>query len=178
MVSAAVSRFRVGSPDGSVQRGTRKARPSAAMYLIIGLPILLGLTLIWQLGSMIFHVDFGARDPVAVSSVILEADPIGARLDFTVVDRAGEETTVNGDINISVREPDGALWNSTRHVSSSDFGPLLDGGLLDGRTGYSVVIPASDWARAPRRGGTAVATVSIARPDADPISVVADVRFP
>jgi hypothetical protein len=55
---------------------------------------------------------------------------------------------------------------------------LPDGGLLAGRTGYSVVIPASDWLRAPRRGGSATVSVSIQPTDGTPFSTVAEERFP
>ena len=123
-------------------------------------------------------VDVEQSDAVAVSRVSLEADPLGSRIDFVLVDRVGNDTTVNGDLNIKLREPDGTVWQTTRSVTASDFRTLPDGGLLAGRTGYSVVIPASDWLRAPRRGGSATVTLSIQPTDGTPFSTVAEERFP
>ena len=60
----------------------------------------------------------------------------------------------------------------------ADFVPLQTGGLLAGRIGYSVVIPASDWLRTPRRGGAASVTVIVQPTDGTAFSTVAEERFP
>jgi hypothetical protein len=49
---------------------------------------------------------------------------------------------------------------------------------MAGRLGYAVVIPASDWLRAPRRGGAATVTITVTPTDGTPFSTVAEERFP
>jgi hypothetical protein len=156
----------------------RKARRSLGSWIMIGVPILLIALFAWQIISPMLRSDITIRDAVGFSRVSLEADAVGSRIDFAVVDRVGHETTVTGDLNIKLREPDGTVWQSTRSVTAADFRTLPGGGLLAGRTGYSVVIPASDWLRAPRRGGSATVTVSIQPTDGTPFSTVAEERFP
>jgi hypothetical protein len=156
----------------------RKSRRSAGSWAIIGVPSLLLLTLVWQVGSSLLHTEIAVRDAVSVSQVSLESDPLGSRIDLVLVDRVGQDTTVNGDLNIKLREPDGTVWQVARHVSASDFGPVVDGGLLAGRVGYSVTIPAKDWIRAPRRGGAATVSVNVQPTDGTAFSTVAEERFP
>jgi hypothetical protein len=111
--------------------------------------------------------------------VTLESDPQGARVAFVVVDRAGSDTTVNGDLTVKVREPDGTVWQSNRTISANDFITLSGGGLLNGRLGYSVVVPAADWMRAPRRGGAATVTIIVQPNDGgEAFSTVSEERFP
>jgi hypothetical protein len=145
---------------------------------MIGIPVLLGLTFLWQIASTMLHTEIAVRDAVTVSRVSLEADPLGSRIDLVLVDRVGQETTVNGDLSVKLREPDGTVWQSTRHVTASDFKPLSEGGLLAGRMGYSVVIPASDWIRAPRRGGSASVAVNVQPVEGAAFSTVSEERFP
>jgi hypothetical protein len=187
MVAAAVStRVRAAVVTGgtgvshSQSQGAKvkKPRGSAATWVVIGVPVLLALTLVWQIGSSLVHTETAVRDAVAVSRVSLEADPLGSRIDFVVVDRSGQETTVNGELSIKLREPDGTVWQIARTVTSADFGPLPEGGLLTGRVGYSVVVPATDWLRAPRRGGSASVSISVRPTDGTPFSTVAEERFP
>jgi hypothetical protein len=149
------------------------------MWVIIGVPALLLLTFVWQVASGFMHTEIAVRQPVAVGRVSLESDPAGSRIDFVVVDRVGQETTLNGTLDVKLREPDGTLWQTSRTVNSDNFKPLPDSSLLAGRTGYSVVVPASDWVRAPRRGGTATVSIN-AQPNDDgtPFSTVAEERFP
>jgi hypothetical protein len=97
---------------------------------------------------------------------------------MVLVDRVGQQTTANGDIIIQLREPDGTVWQSTRSITAADFVPLHEGGLLAGRIGYSVLIPASDWLRAPRHGGAATVSVNVAPTDGTAFSTVAEERFP
>jgi hypothetical protein len=139
---------------------------------------MLVLLVVWQVGSSMLRTEIAVRDAVAVSRVSLEADPLGSRIDFVLVDRIGQDTTVNGDLNIRLREPDGTLWQTVRKVTASDFVLLPGGGLLAGRLGYSVVIPPSDWVRAPRRGGSATVSVSVVPSDGATFSTVAEERFP
>ena len=187
MVAAAIStRARATTVHGGTGAGqshgqganVKKSRRSAATWVIIGVPVLLALTLIWQIGSSLVRTEIAVRDAVAVSRVSLEADPLGSRIDFVVVDRSGQETTVNGDMAIKLREPDGTVWQITRTVTAADFGPLSEGGLLAGRVGYSVVVPATDWLRAPRRGGSATVSINVRPADGSPFSTVAEERFP
>ena len=168
----------VGQSQGQGPKATRRSRGSAAMWVIIGVPVLLALSLAWQIGSGLVRTEIAVRDAVAVSRVSLEADPLGSRIDFVVVDRSGQETTLNGDMTIKLREPDGTLWQTVRSVTAADFGPLPEGGLLAGRVGYSVVVPATDWLRAPRRGGSATVTINVQPTDGTPFSTVAEERFP
>jgi hypothetical protein len=145
---------------------------------MIGIPVLLLLTFVWQIGSNLMHTEITIREAVSVSRVTLEADPRGARIDLVLGDRVGQETTVNGDLTIKLREPDGTIWQTTRTVTAADFAPLQGSGLLNGRLGYAVVIPANDWVRAPRRGGAATVSVHVVRTDGVAFSTVAEERYP
>ena len=187
MVAAAIStRARATAVTGGTGAGqshgqgakVKKSRGSAATWVMIGVPVLLALTLAWQIGSSLLRSEIALRDPVAVSRVSLESDPLGSRIDFVVVDRSGQETTVNGDMTIKLREPDGTVWQTARTVTAADFGPLSGGGLLTGRVGYSLVVPATDWLRAPRRGGSATVSINVQPTDGTPFSTVAEERFP
>ena len=168
----------VGQSQGQGSKVTRRSRGSAATWVIIGVPVLLALSLAWQIGSSLMRTEIAVRDAVAVSRVSLEADPLGSRIDLVVVDRSGQETTLNGDITIKLREPDGTVWHTLRSVTAADFGPLPEGGLLAGRMGYSVVVPATDWLRAPRRGGSATVSINVQPTEATPFATVAEERFP
>jgi hypothetical protein len=156
----------------------RRMRRSLGTWVIFGVPLFLLAVFAWQVAASNLHTDVAARDAVGISRVSLEADPVGSRIDMVLVDRVGQQTTVSGDINIQLREPDGTVWQSTRSINPSDFVALPGGGLLAGRVGYSVVIPASDWLRAPRRGGAATVSVSVAPTDGTAFTTVAEERFP
>ncbi len=156
----------------------KRSRRSFGAWVMIGVPLLLALTFAWQVGSSLLHTEIVARDAVAVSRVSLESDGAGSRIDFVVVDRGGQETTVSGNLQIKLREPDGAVWQTSRTVTAADFRPLPDGGLLAGRVGYSVIVPATDWLRTPRRGGSATVSVNVAPADGTGFSTVAEERFP
>jgi len=168
----------LSSGSSNLNVSMRRARRSLGSWVMIGVPILLVALFAWQIVSPMLRTDVAVRGAVGFSRVSLEADPAGSRIDFAVVDRVGQETTVTGDVNIKLREPDGTVWQTTRSVTASDFRTLPDGGLLAGRTGYSVVIPASDWLRAPRRGGSATVALSVQPTDGTPFSTVAEERFP
>jgi len=173
MVAAAInSRPHASTPPEPI------IRRSAGTWVIIGVPVMLLLLFVWQIGSSMLRTEIAVRDAVAVSRVSLEADPAGSRIDFVLVDRIGQDTTVNGDLNIKLREPDGSVWQMNRKVSAADFVLLPGGGLLTGRLGYSVVIPPSDWLRAPRRGGSASVSVSVVPAEGAAFSTVAEERFP
>jgi len=182
MVAAATVRPRssvsAGSSGFNLTQSLKRARRSAGTWIIIGIPILLLTLFVWQIVSPLLRTEIAVRDAVGFSRVSLEADPAGSRIDFAVVDRVGQETTVTGDVNIKLREPDGTVWQTTRSIAPANFVTLPEGGLLSGRTGYSVVIPASDWLRAPRRGGSATVSVSIKPTDGVLFSTVAEERFP
>ena len=159
-------------------RAPRSAR-NLGLWVMLGVPTLLVTVFAWQIGSNLIKTDIIVRTAVAVSRVTLEQDPIGARVDFVVVDRVGADTTVAGDLTVNVREPDGTVWRTTRAIAPSDFAPLPSGSLLRGRTGYSVLVPATDWARAPRRGGSASVSVSVQPIDGTvAVATVAEERFP
>jgi hypothetical protein len=156
-----------------------KARRPLGTWVMIAILVLLGLFFVWQLISPLLRSEIITRQPVAVSRVSLESDPLGTRVDFVVVDRSGTEATVNGDLTVKVREPDGTVWQTNRAISANDFITLSGGGLLNGRLGYSVVVPAADWMRAPRRGGAATVTVIVQPSDGSgAFSTVSEERFP
>jgi hypothetical protein len=178
MVAAATARPHASVSTGGSSLNLRTARRSAGTWIMICVPILLVGLFAWQILSPILRTEAAIRDAVGFSRVSLEADPVGARIDFAVVDRVGQETTVSGDVNVKLREPDGTVWQTTRSVTAENFRLLPEGGLLAGRTGYSVLIPASDWLRAPRRGGSATVSVSIQPTDGVAFSTVAEERFP
>jgi hypothetical protein len=150
------------APSGAAPTSIgRKSRRPTGTYVLIAVPLVLAATFVWQIASSMFHTEVVVRQAVAVGRVSLEADPAGSRVDFVVVDRVGGETTFSGDVTIRLREPDGTLWQTTKTLSASDFQPLPDSSLLAGRLGYSVLVPATDWARPPRRGGLATVSISV-----------------
>jgi hypothetical protein len=175
MVAAAIASRPAPQPAPTPPR---RARRSTGTWVIVGVPILLGLLFVWQLASSLLHTEIAVRGAVAISRVSLETDPVGSRIDLVLVDKVGQDTTLDGDLNIKLREPDGTVWQSTRAITAADFVRLQDGGLLAGRTGYAVVIPATDWLRAPRRGGSATVSVSVKPTDGEAFSTVAEERFP
>jgi hypothetical protein len=179
MVAGTASRVRPAASNVTSIPVIRKRRRPNATWVLIGVPVVLLLTLLWQLVSSTFHSEIAVHQAVSVGQITLESDTGGSRVDFVVVDRVGQDTTVNGNLLLKVREPDGAVWQTSRTVSASDFQPLADSSLLAGRQGYSVFIPASDWARPPRRGGTSRVTVQITpSDDSDAFSATSDQRFP
>jgi len=180
MVAAATARPHAAVPSGSssLNMSLTKARRSAGIWVMIGVPVLLVGLFVWQIAAPMLRTESAVRDAVGFSRVSLEADPAGSRIDFAVVDRVGLETTVNGAVSIKLREPDGTVWQTTRTVTATNFRTLPEGGLLAGRTGYSVLIPASDWLRAPRRGGSATVSVTVQPTDGVAFSTVAEERFP
>jgi hypothetical protein len=179
MVAAVTARARPPAPNQPLGSGVAEPRRSVGTWVIVGVPVLLLLTVLWQVVSGVMHTEIAVRQPVAVGRVTLEPDPAGSRIDFVVVDRVGQESTLNGTMQIKLREPDGTLWQTSRTVSADDFKPLPDGSLLAGRNGYSVVIPANDWIRPPRRGGAATVSIDVQpSDDGTPFSTVAEERFP
>jgi hypothetical protein len=179
MVAAAIiARPRATTPPPARTVSVKRSRRPLGSWVIIGVPVLLVLTFAWQVGSNLLRTEIAIREAVAVSRVSLEADPAGSRIDLVLVDRIGLETTVNGQLTLKLREPDGTVWQVTRNVTAADFVPIQSGGLLAGRLGYSVVIPSADWLRAPRRGGAASISVNVQRADGAAFSTVAEERFP
>jgi hypothetical protein len=169
------------TPSAGPARAEGEAkRRSFAGWVLIGVPALLGLLFIWQIASGYMHAETIDHAPVAIATVRLEADPAGTRVDVVLVDRQGADASAAGDVSIKLREPDGAVWQSTRAVSPEEFAPLPAGHLSAGRVGYSLLVPAADWVRAPRRGGSASVSVSFQPRDdgAAPITRQAEERFP
>jgi hypothetical protein len=175
MVTAAIASRPLPQPAPALPR--RRER-SIGTWVIIGVPVLLALLFAWQVVSNLLHTELVVRSAVSISRVSLEADPAGSRIDLVLVDRVGQETTMTGNVTIKLREPDGTVWQTARGVTPADFVPLQTGGLLAGRIGYSVVIPATDWLRTPRRGGAASVTVNAQPAEGAAFSTVAEERFP
>jgi hypothetical protein len=179
MVAAATTRARPASPGLPVSPTFNKPRRPIGTYLLIGIPALLLVTFAWQIASMALHTEVAVRQATSVGQVTLEPDPAGSRVDFVLVDRVGQETTFSGDVVLKLREPDGTYWQTRRTVSATDFQPLPDGSYLAGRSGLSIVIPAGDWARAPRRGGSTSVSIEVAPDDGTTaFSTVSAQRFP
>ena len=162
-------------PAGPVSVPQR--RPTVAL-IALGIVVLMVGSFVWQVASPLFRGEALVRGATSVGRVSLEPASLGSRIDVVVVDRVGAETTVAGTLDVSLREPDGTLWKTSRTVTAADFQPLPDGGLLAGRTGYSVYVPAKDWARPPRRGGASTVSVKVTPNDGAPFSTVAEERFP
>ena len=176
MVAAANPRPRgvsVGSSGGG------NASRSKAMLVVIAIPLVLAATFVWQIASNVFHTEVVVRQAVAVGQVTLEPEPTGTRLDLVMVDRVGQETTFTGNLDVSLRDPDGAVWQTSRSVAASDFQPLPESSLMAGRDGYTLVVPARDWARPPRRGGLATVSITATPSDDGPqITSQSQQRFP
>src|SRR5689334_15368216 len=100
MIAAATARARPPAPNQTLGSGVNKPRRSVGMWVIIGVPALLLLTFVWQIASGFMHTEIAVRQAVAVGRVSLESDPVGSRIDFVVVDRVGQETTVNGTLDV------------------------------------------------------------------------------
>jgi hypothetical protein len=164
MVASASTRPRSPAPITNI--GPSSNRRSKGTYVLIAVPVVLALTFVWQVASSAFHTQAVVREAVGVGQVSLEADPAGTRIDMVLVDRFGQETTLDGTLDVMLREPDGAVWRTSRNVSSGDFQPLPDDSLMAGRVGYAVTVNAGDWARPPRRGGLATVSVN-AKPNDD-----------
>lgn len=160
-------------------RTPQKAKRSLGSWILIAVPVLLGLFFVWQLASPLLRTDIISHTAVAVSRVTLEPDAQGTRINLVVVDKSGSDTTVSGEMTIKLREPDGAVWQTTKSVSGDSFTTLSSGGLLNGRLGYSILVPANDWMRAPRHGGSATVTISVQPGDgSDAFSTISEERFP
>jgi hypothetical protein len=166
MVAPASTRPRSPAPITNI--GPSSKRRSKGTFVLIAVPVVLALTFIWQVASSTFHTQAVVREPVGVGQVSLEADPSGTRVDLVLVDRFGQETGFSGALDISLREPGGTVWKTSREVSSSDFQPLPGDSLMAGREGYSLTINARDWARPPRRGGLATVTIGATPEDGSP----------
>ena len=110
-----------GLPSPPVSAFRKRMRRSLGSWVIFGVPLFLLAVFAWQVAASNLHTDVAARDAVGISRVSLEADPVGSRIDMVLVDRVGQQTTVTGDINIQLREPDGTVWQSTRSISPADF---------------------------------------------------------
>jgi hypothetical protein len=132
----------------------------------------------WQIGSGLVQSQLGDLTAVGITRINLEPDTDGARVEVVIVDRLGRETTANGEMTVKVREPEGSVWQVTRSVSESDFHRLSADSLLNGRTGYTLLVPTIDWARPPRHGGAATISVSFQPTDGPPFQAVAEERFP
>ena len=137
----------------------RRGRP-IGVWVIIGVPVLLVLLFVWQLASPLLQSQIAVREPTEIGRVALEPDNAGSRVDVVLVDRSGQDVSANGALSLTLREPDGALWQTSRTLSAGDFAPLTSSGLLAGRLGYAVVVPTTDSARPPRHGGIATLTVT------------------
>src|SRR6185436_9612140 len=88
------ARSRQPTPTRSTH-SSRSSRPLGA-YVLLGVPVLLGLAFLWQVASGFLKTEIIVRNAVAVSRVSLEPDPVGARVDMTFVDRQGADTTFSG----------------------------------------------------------------------------------
>src|SRR5207248_10502277 len=100
MLVAATARTRAATPNTTPNASVNKPRRSLASWVLIGIPVVLGITFAWQIGSNLFRSEVAVRDAVSVSRVSLESDPVGSRIDFVVVDRVGQETTVNATVSV------------------------------------------------------------------------------
>jgi hypothetical protein len=157
----------------------RKPRRPWGTIVLVAVPLVLVASLAWQLASSMLHTDVVVRQAAGVGQVTLEADPAGTRINFVLVDRIGQDTTLTGSVDVRLRGPDGAVWTTTRNLSGSDFQPLPATSLMAGRAGYSVLVPAGDWVRQPRRGGLATVTISVNPSDGGtPFSADSQLRFP
>jgi hypothetical protein len=120
----------------------------------------------------------GNSGPVAVTTVALDPVPDAMGVAFTLADSSAQDTTMDGDVVIEMKEPDGALWtNGTTHLSPSDFGPI-SAGPLAGRLGYRMVVANADWPRAPRRGGLGNVVITVTPSGGNPITFSITTIFP
>jgi hypothetical protein len=170
---------RARAAASTAPRRSRRNSRAVGVWVLIGLPLVLVAVLLWQVGSAVMRSDIVVRNAVAVSRATLEEDPAGSRIELVLVDRFGNDVAANADVTISLREPDGAVWLTSRSLSTGDFTSLTGRGLLSGRLGYALVVPAADWARTPRRGGAATVMITVhPRDGGETFSTVSEERFP
>lgn len=157
------------------RRQTRDRRPWA-IGGAVGVAALALLALIFLPSFLSGNV--GPSDPVAVTRVVLEADPAGTAVLVVLGDRTGTDVSLNGDLSIELREPDGAKYDVTRTLDASSFENLPQGSVLRGRLGYRFVVPPAAWSRPPRRGGQVFVQVTVAPRGADRFSYTGTDTFP
>jgi len=175
-------------PAGSPWRPlvlSRRARERRRRNIIIGSAVgglavvLLGLYL-YFFTQLIKGAVGPSTQPQSVSRAVLEALPNdrGTGLFFVLIDASGQDAAFRGSLSVSLREPDGAVYHTTRSVTPQDFRILPSGSLLEGRLGYEVDIPPSAWSTPPRRGNPALIVLGIAPVDGPPISYTGNEIFP
>ena len=142
MVTAAIASRPL---PGSAPAPLKRARRSTGTWVMIGVPVLLGLVFAWQIGTNLLHTETIVRSAVAISRVSLESDPLGSRIDLVLVDRVGQDTTFSGAMSIKLREPDGTVWQSTRDITAAEFAPIQPAGSWP-------AAPATRWSSRPRIG--------------------------
>jgi hypothetical protein len=127
---------------------------AAAALVALGLYLYFGTNLIrGPLGP--------PNQPVAVSRVVLEAAPDGTAISLVLRDASGLDSVFVGQLSIELREPDGAVWQTTTNVNMTNFKTLPPGSLLAGRLGYTLTVPPTAWTRPPRRGGPATVSIGV-----------------
>ena len=163
----------------------RRARERRRRNVIIG--SVLGVVALILIGAYVYFFTpliQGAigpsTRPVQVSRAVLEALPEGTGLAFVMRDETGADAVFTGNLVVSLREPDGAQFQTTRSVVPANFHVLPAGTLLAGRLGYTLVIPPNAWNVQPRRGRPALIelVITLADPTAPTISYTGNESFP
>src|SRR5262245_14557188 len=116
----------------NAERG--EERPNGRAFLLLwGLlaVILVGVLLQFlPLVTSLFGSVTGNVGPVAVTTVALDPVPNATGVAFTLADASAQDTAMDGDLVIEMKEPDGALWtNGHTRLTPGDFGPIAAGPL-------------------------------------------------
>ncbi len=127
MVAAAInSRPHVSTPPEPIT-----TRRTAGTWVIIGVPVLLLMLCVWQVGSGMLRTEIAIRDAVAVSRVSLEADPAGSRIDFVLVElelspgQNAQRGQAGGQVTEHSRSLGGRFVEAMVHHRAASVGDLF-----------------------------------------------------
>lgn len=119
-----------------------------------------------------------AAPPIAVGRTVLEPAASGSVLRLALLDRAGEDARLNGELRVRVQAANGMEVQFTRPVTPADFQVAPAGSALDGRLAYSLPIPADAWLRQPSPGEQADVYVTVQPANGEAFTTLATAKFP
>lgn len=143
------------------------------LALLVGIPwLLLGLAYVAPRATP------PPAPPVAIGRTVLEPAASGSVLRLALLDRAGEDTRLNGELQVRVQAANGMEVQFTRPVTPFDFLVAPAGSALDGRLVYSLPIPADAWLRQPSPGEQADVYVIVRPANGEAFTTLATAKFP
>lgn len=116
--------------------------------------------------------------PTAIGRTVLEPAEAGSVLRLALLDRAGEDTRLTGELQVRVQAANGMEVQFTRQVTPADFQVAAAGSALDGRVAYSLPIPADAWLRKPSPGEQADVYVTVRPANGEAFTTLLTAKFP